>query len=94
MSKKKVLTVFKENKILVGVFSSKKQLSKALGIKKSKLDDYCLHNQLVIYKVDIDHLSMINLPKTLYIRQFSVREELPNHKNHGFPESYYGKVEY
>ena len=33
MSKKKVSTVFKENKILVGVFSSKKQLSKALGIR-------------------------------------------------------------
>ena len=91
---KKLLVVHKENKILVGVFSSKKQLSKALGIKKSKLDDYCLHNQLVIHKVDVDHLSMINLPKTLYIRQFSVMEEIHHHKNHGFPESYYGKVEY
>lgn len=91
---KKLLAVHKENKILVGIFSSKKQLSKSLGIKKSKLADYCLHNQLVIHKVDIDHLSMINLPKTLYIKQFSVREELPQHKNHGFPESYYGKVEY
>ena len=91
---KKLLVVHKENKILVGIFSSKKQLSKALGIKKSKLADYCLHNQLVIHKVDIDHLSMINLPKTLYIGQFSASEELPQHKNHGFPESYYGKVEY
>lgn len=91
---KKLLVVHKENKILVGIFSSKKQLSKSLGIKKSKLADYCLHNQLVIHKVGIDHLSMINLPKTLYIGHFLAREELPHHKNHGFPESYYGKVEY
>lgn len=91
---KKLLAVHKENKILVGIFSSKKQLSKVLGIKKSKLTDYCLHNQLVIHKVNIDHLSMINLPKALYIGQFLAREELPQHENHGFPESYYGKVEY
>lgn len=91
---KKLLAVHKENKILVGIFSSKKQLSKALGIKKSKLADYCLHNQLVIHKVYIDQISMINLPKTLYIGQFSASEELPQHENHGFPESYYGKVEY
>lgn len=68
MSNKKVLIVFKENKILVGVFSSKKRLSKALGIKKSKLDDYCLHNRLDIHKVSINHLSMINLCN--YIRYY------------------------